>query len=300
MISEVHIRNYRSLWDLKIRLTPLTVIVGANGAGKSSLLRALAKGGSLPQDPTFGHSAGSTRRIVTAAGHELNKMPANFQGQLLDLRLDELRRENRVGEANLLSSNGDNFANLLSSLGRRQLESLAREFTAVVPLFSDVDVRPTRDGRHEVRFQDRWKQGIWYGPKEVSDGSFLALCLLALRYQEPVPSLLAIEDPDRGLHPYLYEQLINRLRDFAGNGERTKVVISTHNPSLLDCVKLDEVRFIRRNPTSGYTELTEVVGSDDWREFFRVHDDRLGDAWLTGALGGVPVGPTPDTEAAEE
>ncbi|HEY6496019.1 MAG TPA: AAA family ATPase [Trebonia sp.] len=41
MIATLAVENYRSLRNLVVPLTPLTVVTGANGAGKSSLYRAL-------------------------------------------------------------------------------------------------------------------------------------------------------------------------------------------------------------------------------------------------------------------
>ncbi|MEW8221953.1 MAG: AAA family ATPase [Candidatus Thiodiazotropha taylori] len=41
MINELTIRNYRSIRDDKITLQPLTVLIGANGSGKSNLVKAL-------------------------------------------------------------------------------------------------------------------------------------------------------------------------------------------------------------------------------------------------------------------
>lgn len=41
MIESLHIRGYRSLEDVQLPLSPLTVVTGANGTGKSNLYRAL-------------------------------------------------------------------------------------------------------------------------------------------------------------------------------------------------------------------------------------------------------------------
>lgn len=40
-IQSVHIRNYRSLQDIRLELTDITVLLGSNGTGKSSILHAL-------------------------------------------------------------------------------------------------------------------------------------------------------------------------------------------------------------------------------------------------------------------
>ena len=42
MIETVEIKNFKSILQAKIKFSPLTVLVGTNGAGKSNLMLALA------------------------------------------------------------------------------------------------------------------------------------------------------------------------------------------------------------------------------------------------------------------
>ncbi|MCA1827402.1 MAG: AAA family ATPase, partial [Myxococcales bacterium] len=41
MLRELHVRGYRSLRDVSLELSPLTVVLGANGAGKTNLYQSL-------------------------------------------------------------------------------------------------------------------------------------------------------------------------------------------------------------------------------------------------------------------
>jgi AAA15 family ATPase/GTPase len=41
MISMVSVQNFKNLRELKVDLEPVTVLVGANGSGKTSLLDAI-------------------------------------------------------------------------------------------------------------------------------------------------------------------------------------------------------------------------------------------------------------------
>jgi predicted ATP-dependent endonuclease of OLD family len=41
IIQSIHVRNFRSILDETLECDELTVLVGANGSGKSSFLRAL-------------------------------------------------------------------------------------------------------------------------------------------------------------------------------------------------------------------------------------------------------------------
>ena len=52
MISRIAIKNFRSLRDVELRPGPLTVLIGANGAGKSNVLDALRFLKKIHSDPT--------------------------------------------------------------------------------------------------------------------------------------------------------------------------------------------------------------------------------------------------------
>ncbi len=41
MISEIRIRNFKSIHDLRLKLGRVTVLIGENGSGKSNLLEAI-------------------------------------------------------------------------------------------------------------------------------------------------------------------------------------------------------------------------------------------------------------------
>ena len=52
-IQSIHIKNYRSLEDVRLELTDITVLLGSNGTGKSSILHALSwffNGGDLESE----------------------------------------------------------------------------------------------------------------------------------------------------------------------------------------------------------------------------------------------------------
>ena len=40
MITRIHIQNYRSFVDAEVKLRPFSLVIGANGSGKTNLLKA--------------------------------------------------------------------------------------------------------------------------------------------------------------------------------------------------------------------------------------------------------------------
>lgn len=69
-LASARIQNFRCLHDVTVELDDLTVLVGANGSGKSSLLRALEwffNGGDLSSDDVWRHEDATVTVTVTFA-----------------------------------------------------------------------------------------------------------------------------------------------------------------------------------------------------------------------------------------
>ncbi len=50
MIEKITIENYKSIQQLKLELGRITVLIGANGSGKSNILEAIALGSATAND----------------------------------------------------------------------------------------------------------------------------------------------------------------------------------------------------------------------------------------------------------
>jgi hypothetical protein len=77
----------------------------------------------------------------------------------------------------------------------------------------------------------------------MSDGTLRASALLAAAFQEPVPSLIAIEEPELTIHPEALGTILDTIR---GLSKRTQVVITTQSPELLDAkwIKPEHLRIV--------------------------------------------------------
>jgi predicted ATPase len=218
-----------------------------------------------------------------------------YRCQRLHLDSDSIRRPVQIESSRELSATGENLANVLATLSRARQQEVAERFCRLVPVFKDMDVGPhegaTDPGQHTLRGQDRWSS-VRYGPHAVSDGSLLVLALLSLPYQEPPPDIVAIEEPEHGIHPYLIGESVNLLRQLCCGGQGTKavqIVLATHSPAVLDHLKPEEVRFLRRKPEDGSVLVEEPpIEHPESERAFQEYEESLGSVWLSGGLGGVP------------
>lgn len=271
----------------------LTVLVGPNGSGKTTVLNAVAR--HRYQQRTGAREEASLRVILRSGVSGVTDKVAvperpTVPSILLRLKVDRLRGQRHPEPQFGLTEIGDNLTNVIASLGRRRQEQLAKEVCRLLPTFGDVDVVPHGHGLLQLRFQDRWHPETYYDPNQVSDGTMLTLAWLTLRFIEKPPKLVAIEEIENGLHPYLLRQVLDVLKQIA-QSEGVQFLLSTHSPLVLDHVDARCVRFLSRSPKDGSVTIIEAPADrEEWAGYLEAFDDRLGDAWLSGGLGGVGGG----------
>jgi predicted ATPase len=302
MIETLHIENFRCLRDVKMTLGPFTVLVGANASGKSSAIASLEF--ACTGNDHWGRLYSKPIRVTIEGDGRTKNVRTYKDGgttgegtwwpniQVLRLDPGHIQQSAQVQESRRIEATGSGLPNLFATLTRKEQDQVAHQFGELVPMFQDVAVRPQGGGNHRFVFQDRWKADLWYEPQQVSDGTLLILAYLLLPYQTPVPDLVAIEEPERGLHPFLLGEVVSTLRKLATGQLGTKpvqIILATHSADLLEHVDPSEVRFFHRRQDTGETVVREAPTTNpDWPKLLREYDNSLGDLWLSGGLGGVP------------
>jgi predicted ATPase len=121
---------------------------------------------------------------------------------------------------------------------------------------------------------------------QASYGSIRALALLALLY-DPSPSwLTCVEEIDHGLHPHVFDRLVELLR---WASERTQFLIATHSPVLVNRLHASELIVCERDVATGATRMPAIdPGQVRAMEEKLAGKMGLGELWFTGTLGGVP------------
>ena len=148
-----------------------------------------------------------------------------------------------------LSSNGDNLGTVLHEiLTRYDYRSAAeelRDFLRVAyPAFDEIHCDTTFGTPPQVLVGVREKgmsrsMNLW----DLSDGMLRFLCLATALLNPRPPLLVAIDEPELGLHPGVFPVVAEMIKTAA---ERTQVLVTTHSPDLLDCFDIADVAVMAR------------------------------------------------------
>lgn len=122
--------------------------------------------------------------------------------------------------------------------------------------FERLSFPPAADQRVQLRL--RWRSlKTAQSAADLSDGTLRFLCLLAILASPNLPSLIAIEEPEIGLHPSMLPILAEYLRDAS---LRSQVIVTTHSPELLDAFGSETPSTVVVESRDGMTSLTPIEG----------------------------------------
>jgi predicted ATPase len=126
---------------------------------------------------------------------------------------------------------------------------------------------------------------------QVSEGTLLVLGLLAALYAPDRPSLVLLDDLDRGLHPKAQKDLVTLLRGLLEANKDRQIVATTHSPYLLNWMEPSEVRMTHLLD-DGFTAcapLTEHPKFQAWKDEFSPGEmwSMFGEKWLAEVGGTV-------------
>jgi predicted ATPase len=192
-----------------------------------------------------------------------------------------------VDDNRFLRPDASNLAPYLYFLRERHASAyslIRRTVQRMAPFFDDFILEPQRLNEKKIRLEWRHKNSdAYFDVASFSDGTlrFIALATLLLQPEEYRPSVILMDEPELGLHPYAIGLLASLVKQAA---VKTQVVVSTQSPLLLDYFEPEDVIVAdRKEGGTSFTRL-ERAALEQWLE-----DYSLGQLWEKNELGGRPT-----------
>jgi predicted ATPase len=197
-----------------------------------------------------------------------------------------LKKPAPIEDNEYLRGDGSNLAAFLYFLKEKHPTSyslIRRTIQRVTPFFDDFRLRPRR--LNEATIQLQWSHqnsDAYFDATSLSDGTlrFIALATLLLQPEEYRPSIILIDEPELGLHPFAITMLGQLIKLAA---TKTQAIVGTQSPLLLDQFTPQDV--LVANRVEGTTRLSRLENDKlkSWLE-----DYSLGQLWEKNEFGGRP------------
>jgi predicted ATPase len=203
-----------------------------------------------------------------------------------DLSVPALRSESPLIPNPVLSRNGDNLASVLDWMRDNHPDSfeiIQEEVRAAAREVKTVSARTTRPGAKVLSVQQR--DGHIYDAPVLSDGLvlFVGLAVAAIS-SRLTPTLIAVEEPERGVHPRRLHEVLDAFRRVSNGG--TQIVLTTHSPIVLDAFRDEPERVLVFDRDDSGTRVSRFSDNPESKD---LNGLSLGEVWYSGVLGGNPL-----------
>jgi predicted ATPase len=197
-----------------------------------------------------------------------------------------MRTASEIQDNKFLRPDGSNLPSFLFYLHEKESTSynlIRRTIQQVAPFFDDFLLAPSNLNPDTIRLEWKHKNSDqFFDASSLSDGSlrFITLATLFLQPVKLLPSLILVDEPELGLHPYAVQTLASLVRNAS---KHTQILIATQSSQLLDNFDPEDVLVADR--VDGGTNIKRVEGGrlNSWLEEYS-----LGQLWEKNEFAGRP------------
>lgn len=214
MITRIEAYRYRCFERINVSVGNYVVLVGRNGAGKSTLIDIPVAIGEILQRQDI-HSA----FFGPTPSH-----PRPRADGALDLwSVLRLAQEDPEG-----------------------YEEWNAHMATVLPRFVRVEARQ-RDDDQFAYLRAHYENGLEIPGHALSDGTLFLFAYTLLPFLDNVPEFLAIEEPEKSIHPKAIEAVLETLQVM----DNSQVLVTTHSPITVAVTPVDKLLCLQQTRSEG-------------------------------------------------
>ncbi len=151
----------------------------------------------------------------------------------------------------------------------------------VAPFFDDFQLEPDRINPDRIQLE--WRQrnaDSYFNGHALSDGTLRFICLSTLLLQPSPPTLIVIDEPELGLHPFAIAQLADMFRAVTSTAQ---LIVSTQSVTLLNNLDAGDIVIVEQHDGASSFVRPDLNALASWRD-----DYAIGEMWEKNLIGGRP------------
>lgn len=179
------------------------------------------------------------------------------------------------------ASNLSAFLYFLQKKHSNHYKNILDTITMVAPFFKDFILRPSALNPEKIQLE--WKHkgsDAYFNAYSLSDGTLRFICLVTLLLQPRLPSVILLDEPELGMHPYAINVLADLLKSAA---TKTQVIVSTQSVTLVNHFSHEDIIIVDHKEDASEFRRPSEKEIGTWMD-----DYGLGDLWEKNILGGRP------------
>jgi predicted ATPase len=151
-----------------------------------------------------------------------------------------VKQSGSIHDTVILQPDAQNLAAFLRSIRNTpEYRLIVKNVQRVAPFFLDFVLEPEKDNPNAIRL--RWKHRAtetYFDVIDFSDGTLRFICLATLLLQPNPPTIILLDEPELGLHPYAIYILAGMLKAVS---YKTQIIVSTQSVTLANQFNWDDI-----------------------------------------------------------
>lgn len=158
---------------------------------------------------------------------------------------------------------------------------IEEQIQLVAPFFDRFELAPSRSNDKKIKLEWRQKgSDAYFDAYSLSDGTLRFICLATLLLQPQPPTLILLDEPELGLHPFAIRILAEMIE---AASKRTQIILATQSVTLLNNFEPKDIIVAENDGLKTTFNRLEEDKLKDWLQEFS-----LGELWEKNVLGGRP------------
>lgn len=174
------------------------------------------------------------------------------------------------------------FLYLLKGKEPQHYKRIVATIQLIAPFFDDFYLEPTPENEEVILLQ--WKEKdseMIFNANQLSDGTLRMMALITLLLQPNLPTLICIDEPELGLHPYALQVLASLLKNAA---TRSQIIVATQSVPLVNTLEPEDLIVVNRRDNQSTFKRLNSSELEHW-----LQDYTLGELWEKNVIGGRPA-----------